>query len=164
VLVCNAALNPYYGPQMGIPDEAFDKIMARTSAPTTGSPSSSAGDGGAQGRLDHHRVVDGGLRGSVRARRLLHLQGATCSFARNIAVEYGPQQHPRQLHRARTHQDRFRARTVENPETLKRRPPAHPCAASGEPDEIAGAAVFLASRAGSFTTGQTIVCDGGVTI
>src|SRR6185312_3467242 len=27
VLVCNAALNPYYGPQMGIPDEAFDKIM-----------------------------------------------------------------------------------------------------------------------------------------
>jgi len=34
----------------------------------------------------------------------------------------------------------------------------------GIPDEIAGAAVFLASRAGTFTTGQTIVIDGGATI
>jgi len=34
----------------------------------------------------------------------------------------------------------------------------------GEPDDIAGAAVFLASRAGNWTTGQVIVIDGGVTI
>jgi NAD(P)-dependent dehydrogenase (short-subunit alcohol dehydrogenase family) len=34
---------------------------------------------------------------------------------------------------------------------------------SGEPDDIAGAAVFLASRAGAWTTGQNIVVDGGVT-
>ena len=33
----------------------------------------------------------------------------------------------------------------------------------GMPDEIAGAAVFLASKAGAFTTGQNIVIDGGVT-
>jgi NAD(P)-dependent dehydrogenase (short-subunit alcohol dehydrogenase family) len=31
-------------------------------------------------------------------------------------------------------------------------------------DDIAGPAVFLASRAGAFVTGQTIVIDGGVTI
>ena len=34
----------------------------------------------------------------------------------------------------------------------------------GEPREIAGIAVFLASSAGAFVTGQTIVADGGVTI
>jgi NAD(P)-dependent dehydrogenase (short-subunit alcohol dehydrogenase family) len=33
----------------------------------------------------------------------------------------------------------------------------------GEPDDIAGAAVFLGSKAGSWMTGQTIVIDGGST-
>ena len=28
VLVCNAAVNPYYGPLANMPDDAFDKIMA----------------------------------------------------------------------------------------------------------------------------------------
>src|SRR5579871_1473194 len=27
VLVCNAAVNPYYGPMSGLTDEAFDKVM-----------------------------------------------------------------------------------------------------------------------------------------
>jgi NAD(P)-dependent dehydrogenase (short-subunit alcohol dehydrogenase family) len=34
----------------------------------------------------------------------------------------------------------------------------------GEPDDIAGAAVFLAAPAGRFVTGQVLVADGGVTI
>ncbi|MGN6689648.1 MAG: SDR family oxidoreductase [Sphingopyxis sp.] len=46
----------------------------------------------------------------------------------------------------------------------RRSPPASTLKRIGEPHEIAGAAVFLASKAGAFTTGQTIVCDGGATI
>jgi NAD(P)-dependent dehydrogenase (short-subunit alcohol dehydrogenase family) len=52
----------------------------------------------------------------------------------------------------------------EDEERLKRRCATTPLRRIGEPDEIAGAAVFLASAAGTFMTGQTIVIDGGATI
>jgi NAD(P)-dependent dehydrogenase (short-subunit alcohol dehydrogenase family) len=52
----------------------------------------------------------------------------------------------------------------ENPDTLKRATSTTPLRRIGEPDEIAGAAIYLASKAGSFVTGQSIVVDGGVTI
>ncbi|HEY5046640.1 MAG TPA: SDR family oxidoreductase, partial [Rhizomicrobium sp.] len=52
----------------------------------------------------------------------------------------------------------------ENPEILKHSTAGAPLRRIGEPDEIAGAAVFLASRAGAFMTGQAIVIDGGATI
>jgi NAD(P)-dependent dehydrogenase (short-subunit alcohol dehydrogenase family) len=52
----------------------------------------------------------------------------------------------------------------DNPETLERSTKGVPLRRIGEPDEIAGAAVFLASAAGRFVTGQALVIDGGVTI
>jgi NAD(P)-dependent dehydrogenase (short-subunit alcohol dehydrogenase family) len=57
------------------------------------------------------------------------------------------------------------ARTLwENPKLLASTEATTPLRRIGEPDDIAGAAVFLASRAGNWTTGQAIVIDGGVTI
>jgi len=47
---------------------------------------------------------------------------------------------------------------------LKRSTARTPLGRIGEPDEIAGAAILLASRAGSFMTGQIVVVDGGATI
>jgi NAD(P)-dependent dehydrogenase (short-subunit alcohol dehydrogenase family) len=41
---------------------------------------------------------------------------------------------------------------------------ASPLGRIGDPRDIAGAAVFLASKAGTFVTGETIVVDGGATI
>ena len=49
----------------------------------------------------------------------------------------------------------------EDPVNYKKRTRETPLKRIGEPDEIAGAAVFLASPAGSFTTGQSFVIDGG---
>jgi 2-dehydro-3-deoxy-D-gluconate 5-dehydrogenase len=46
-------------------------------------------------------------------------------------------------------------------EAIVRRTPAR---RFGEPDELAGAAVFLASRASDFVTGQSLVVDGGYSI
>ena len=85
-------------------------------------------------------------------------------LARNLAVEYGP-------HNVRVNciapgliRTDFARALWEDEDLLARRTATTPLRRIGEPDEIAGAAVFLASRAGSFVTGQSIVIDGGVTI
>jgi NAD(P)-dependent dehydrogenase (short-subunit alcohol dehydrogenase family) len=52
----------------------------------------------------------------------------------------------------------------DNPETLKASTARSPLLRIGVPDEIAGAAVFMGSKAGDFVTGQTLVIDGGATI
>ena len=49
----------------------------------------------------------------------------------------------------------------ENPKTLKSSTDNSHLKRIGEPDEIGGAAVFLASEAGQFVSGQTLVIDGG---
>ena len=106
----------------------------------------------------------GGLRGSPVIGAYNISKAADFQLARNLAVEYGP-------HNVRVNciapgliKTDFARALWEDPETLKRAPPTTPLRRIGEPDEIAGAAVFLASQAGSFMTGQTIVVDGGVTI
>ena len=85
-------------------------------------------------------------------------------LARNYADEYGP-------HNVRVNciapgliRTDFAKALWENPATLKSATASTPLRRIGEPDEIAGAAVFLASAAGRFTTGHVLVVDGGQTI
>jgi NAD(P)-dependent dehydrogenase (short-subunit alcohol dehydrogenase family) len=165
VLVCNAALNPYYGSSLDIPDDAFDKIM------------------GANIRSNHwlcQMVIPemmerkdgsiiivssiGGLRGSPVIGAYCISKAADMQLARNIAVEYGPHNIRANCIAPGLIKTDFARALWENPDTLKRSTSGAPLRRIGEPDEIAGAAVYLASRAGSFTTGQVIVCDGGATI
>ena len=85
-------------------------------------------------------------------------------LARNLAIEYGP-------HNVRVNciapgliRTDFAKALWEDPAALAQRSATTPLRRIGEPDEIAGAAIFRASQAGSFVTGQSIVVDGGVTI
>ena len=85
-------------------------------------------------------------------------------LARNLAHEYGP-------HGVRVNciapgliKTDFARALWENPERTEEANKRVPLRRIGEPDEIAGAVVFLASRASTFMTGQTMVIDGGVTI
>jgi NAD(P)-dependent dehydrogenase (short-subunit alcohol dehydrogenase family) len=94
----------------------------------------------------------------------LQAKAADFQLARNLAHEYG-------RHGIRVNciapgliKTDFAKALWDNPETLKRSTETVPLRRIGEPDEIAGAAVFLASAAGTFMTGQAVVVDGGATI
>lgn len=165
ILVINAALNPFYGSSQEIPDSAFDKIMSSN----IGSahrlcqmvlPGMAEIGGGAV------IIVSSiaGLKGSSTLGAYGISKAADMQIARNLAVEWGP-------HNIRVNciapgliRTDFARALWENPDTYKETVSRYPLRRIGEPDEIAGAAIFLASAAGSFTTGQTLVVDGGGTI
>lgn len=165
VLVCNAALNPYYGPSQDIPDAAFDKVMHAN----IGSvhrlcqlviPGMAGRGGGAVVIVSSI----GGLKGTDKLGAYAISKAADMQIARNLAVEWGPKNVRVNCIAPGLVKTDFARALWENPETYAATVRHYPLRRIGEPDEIAGAAIFLASDAGSFTTGQTIVIDGGGTI
>ena len=165
ILVCNAAINPYFGSSQDIPDSAFDKVMHAN----IGSvhrlcklviPSMAQNDGGSV------IIVSsiGGLKGSDALGAYAISKAADMQIARNLAVEWGPKNVRVNCIAPGLVRTDFAKALWENPEIYAATVSKYPLRRIGEPDEIAGTAVLLASDAGSFTTGQTIVIDGGGTI
>ena len=164
-LVCNAALNPFFGPSQDIPDEAFDKIMRAN----IGSvhklcqlvlPGMAKNGGGAVVIVSSI----GGLKGTDKLGAYAISKAADMQIARNLAVEWGKDNIRVNCIAPGLIRTDFARALWENPEIYEATVSKYPLRRIGEPEEIAGAAVFLASDAGSFTTGQTIVIDGGGTI
>ncbi|GAC1306861.1 MAG: SDR family oxidoreductase [Vulcanimicrobiaceae bacterium] len=165
ILVCNAAVNPYFGPMLGITDEAFDKIMASNVrsnlwlAQLVVPKMAERGDGAV--------VVISSIAG-LKGNRALGAYGiskaADFQLVRNLAVEYGPRNVRVNAIAPAIVRTDFARRLWEDPEIYARAVEHYPLRRIGEPDEVAGAAIFLASRAGAFVTGQVIVVDGGMTI
>ena len=165
VLVCNAASNPYYGPQAGIADEQFRKILDNNIVANHWLINLCARQM-IQRKAGSIIIVSsiGGLRGSPVIGAYCISKAADMQLARNLAVEYGP-------HNVRVNciapgliKTDFARALWEDEAMLKERMVTTPLRRIGDPDEIAGAAVFLASQASSYVTGQSLVVDGGVTI
>jgi NAD(P)-dependent dehydrogenase (short-subunit alcohol dehydrogenase family) len=91
-------------------------------------------------------------------------KAADMQLARNLAAEYGPRGVRVNCIAPGLIKTDFAKALWDNPDTLKTSTSSASLKRIGEPEEIAGAAVFLASRAGAFTTGHTLVIDGGATI
>jgi len=106
----------------------------------------------------------GGLKGSEMLGAYSISKAADMQLVRNIAVEQGPYNIRANCISPGIIKTRFAKALWDNPEILKNTTSKAPLRRIGVPDEVAGAAIFLASDAGSFTTGQNIVIDGGVTI
>ncbi len=106
----------------------------------------------------------GGMRGSPVIGAYNVSKAADFQLARNLAVEYGPSNVRVNCIAPGLIQTDFARALWENPEILKQAVAPTPLRRIGQPDEIAGAAVFLAGPAGSYVTGQILVADGGATI
>jgi hypothetical protein len=165
VLVCNAASNPYYGPMGGISDEQFRKILENNVLANHWLIQMVAPQ--MLERRDGSIIIVssiGGMRGSGVIGAYNVSKAADFQLARNLAVEYGPSNVRVNCIAPGLVKTDFARALWENPDLLKVATAGTPLQRIGLPEEIAGAAVFLASRAGSFVTGQEIVVDGGATI
>lgn len=164
ILVCNAASNPYYGPMAGIADEQFRKILDNNIVANHWLISMVAPE--MRARRDGAIVIIssiGGIKGSTVLGAYCISKAADMQLARNLADEFGPDGVRVNCIAPGLIRTDFAKALWEDPETLKRSTHNAPLKRIGEPHEIAGAAVFLASPAGSFMTGQTMVIDGGAT-
>jgi NAD(P)-dependent dehydrogenase (short-subunit alcohol dehydrogenase family) len=106
----------------------------------------------------------GGLRGSTLIGAYCISKAADMQLARNLAHEFGPDNVRVNCIAPGLIKTDFARTLWEDPERIEAANKTVPLRRIGEPEEIAGAVVFLASQASSFMTGQTIVLDGGVTI
>ncbi|MBX9698568.1 MAG: SDR family oxidoreductase [Acetobacteraceae bacterium] len=163
ILVCNAAINPHFGPSMGMPDDIFDKMMATNVKSNLWLsnmciPSMEARGGGAIVIVSSI----GGYRGSVNLGAYAITKAADLQLARNLAVEWGPKNIRVNCIAPGLIRTDFARALWEDPVNYKKRTKETPLKRIGEPDEIAGAAIYLCSPGGSFMTGQSIVVDGGV--
>ncbi len=164
VLVCNAAVNPHFGPAATLSDEAWDRVMAYN-VRSNFWLSNMVLPGMAQRGGGSVVIISsiGGLRGSTNLGVYAISKAADMQMARNIAVEWGPHNIRANCIAPGLVRTDFARALWEDPENLRRRTRDTPLKRIGEPDEIAGQAVLMASAAGSFLTGQTVVIDGGVT-
>jgi NAD(P)-dependent dehydrogenase (short-subunit alcohol dehydrogenase family) len=164
ILVCNAASNPYYGPMSGLSDEAFHKILDNNIVSNHWLIHMVAPE--MRERKDGAIVIVssiGGIRGSSVLGAYAISKAADMQLARNLAQELSPDNIRVNCIAPGLVKTDFARALWETPEAEQRSRFATPLRRLGEPDDIAGAAVFLASRAGAWMTGQTIVVDGGST-
>jgi len=164
-LVCNAAINPYYGPMTGLSDEVFSKVMETNVRSNLWLANLVRPEMAA--RKDGSIIIVssiGGLKGTEILGIYALSKAADMQLARNLAIEWGPDNIRVNCIAPGLVKTDFARALWEDPELRKGSEDRTALRRLGEPEDIAGAAVFLASRAGRWITGQTIVIDGGRTI
>lgn len=165
VLVCNAAVNPTYGPMADLTDEAFDKVMGSNVKSNLWLcnlviPGMAERGGGSVVIVSSIA----GLRGTEMIGAYGISKAADFALARNLAVEWGPRNVRVNCIAPGLVKTDFARALWEDEDAVGRRNAQTPLRRIGAPDEIAPVAAFLAADASSFVTGQVIVADGGVTI
>ena len=165
ILVCNAAVNPVFGPLAKLTDEAFDKIMGANVKSNLwlcnlAIPGMAERGGGAVVIISSI----GGMRGTEMLGAYAISKSADFALARCLAVEWGPKNVRVNCVAPGLVKTDFARALWEDESRVAQRNERTPLRRIGMPEEIGPVAAFLASRAASFITGQILVADGGVTI
>ncbi|MCZ8130299.1 MAG: SDR family oxidoreductase [Steroidobacteraceae bacterium] len=164
-LVCNAASNPHYGPMSSIPDDAFRKILENNILSNHWLVQLVVPDMRALGEGSITVISSiAGLKGQTTIGAYGISKAADLQLVRNLAVELGPLGIRANSIAPGIVRTDFARALWEDPVLRAQMENSSPLRRFGEPDDIAGAAVFLASPAGRYVTGQTLVIDGGGTI
>ena len=165
VLICNAATNPFMGSMLDMPNDKFDKVMnnnIKSNQVLCNIVLPEMID-----REDGSIIIISSIaaiKGSAILGAYNISKAADVMIVKNIAAEFGHKNIRANSIAPGLIKTDFAKALWENPDILKTVLGTTPMQRIGEPDEIAGVAVMLASEAGNYINGQTIVVDGGTTI
>ena len=164
VLICNAATNPFMGSMADIPSDAFDKVMnnnIKANHILTNLVTPQMID-----RKDGVIIIISSVGGTIGSNLIGTYnisKAADIQMVKNIAVEYGHHNIRANTVAPGLIRTGFARGLWENPVIHEQYTKTHPMRRIGEPDEVAGAVIMLASDAGKYINGQTIIVDGGAT-
>jgi hypothetical protein len=162
ILVCNAAINPHYGSMADLTDQAFERMMTNNVLSNLWLSKMVAPE--MRERRDGSIIFIISI-GALKASTVIGMYGVTkaADFAlcRSLAAEWGPDGVRVNAIAPGLIETDFARALYENPERRARVEAETPLRRLGQPEDIAGTALLLASPAGAFITGTMIVVDGG---
>jgi NAD(P)-dependent dehydrogenase (short-subunit alcohol dehydrogenase family) len=162
VLVHNAGINPFYGPMSEIPDEAFDKVLASNVRSVhwicqlVGPDMIEKGCGSIMVTSSTGAFSPSETLGTYNISKL-----ADIALVRNLAAEWGPKGVRVNAICPGLIKTDFAKALWDNPEAAARANESIPMRRLGESQDLKGLAVYLASNASSYMTGQALTVCGG---
>ena len=165
IVVCNAAVNPYFGPMAAMKDEVYDKIM-NSNVRSNFWLCNLAGPHMIESGGGSFILVSsiGGNQGSATLGVYGMSKAADYALARNLAIEWGQHGLRANCIAPGLIKTDFSRALWENKELLASVEQGTPVRRIGQPEDLGGVAVFLASQAAAYVTGQTLIVDGGLTV
>ena len=164
VLVNNAATNPFFGTVVDAEEWAFDKTMEVNVKGYFFACQRAARMMTAQGNGSIINIASiNGITPAPFQVVYSMTKAAVISLTKGLAKEVGPQGVRVNAIAPGLVETHFARALIDSPEIYKEVVAMTPLHRHAQPQEIVGAALYLASDAASFTTGSVIVCDGGAT-
>jgi NAD(P)-dependent dehydrogenase (short-subunit alcohol dehydrogenase family) len=165
ILVCNAAINPHYGSIADMTDQVFERMMTNNVLSNLWLSKMVGPQMRARREGSIIYIISiGGLKASSVIGMYGVTKAADYALCRNLALEWGPDGVRVNCIAPGLVETEFARALYADPASRAAREAATPLRRLGQPEDIAGTALLLASRAGAFITGQTIIVDGGTMI